>query len=145
MKSYVFLPIIAGLSIVVQNGLSSLALRQFRLGSVVFVNGAVCTLCAVIAAIVSQGRLEIRWQEIRSPTLPIVISGLCGFLILWLAPLSFKNIGAKKTLSILIAVQLVGATLWDFGIKKEALSLRQLVGVGVTLLGAFIVVTGGSK
>ena len=137
----VFMALCGGLAVAVQGPLASLVGREVgTLGSglVVHASGA---LIAVVLLLFTGWHSLAGWSQI--PWYALVGTGLCGVIVIAAFSLSVPLIGMTGTASLIVASQLIAAAVFDhfglLGLEHYALSWVRIAGMGVLLLGAWMI------
>ncbi|WII73298.1 DMT family transporter [Bdellovibrio sp. 22V] len=141
-----FLPIVAGLSIVLQGTLNRNSATQIGLVSAILLNAGILLVLAgalwllmkfqIISgtpALSAKPFMDLRWWQL--------LPGLCGFLIVFATPMAIENFGANLTFSVIICTQLLVSLFWDSYAQKTPPSWMSLVGVAVMCVGLFILMS----
>lgn len=144
MWIYLILPIMTGVSIVLQGGLNRASADQMGLLSAVLLNALVfLVLATTLWALARFGILSLPEQmgagSFRSLQLWQLWPGLFGFLIVLLVPWSIMHLGAGLTFSLVIATQLIVSILWD-SLRGHGLpGTGMWIGIALVLAGAILI------
>lgn len=130
---------LVGVSIVMQNGISREISKVLPLPHVIVLNSALTLLLSALFLVgfvfFSSDSESVSWSSALSwrP----VFAAFCGWLIITGMPFVISKIGALKTISVVIAVQLGTALLWDMKVEGLSISYQRIIGAIGTLLGAW--------
>jgi transporter family-2 protein len=144
MLLFSLIPVIVGISMVLQNAMNNQISKTADLSSVLIFNCIVSLLASVavfyLALLRPSWLPEIFHPKSNVPTSSwwIIIPGMCGFMIILGMPIALDKLGALKVLCVVIATQLVTALMWDTWIAKMAVTPQRILGALVTLMGAVI-------
>ncbi|WP_415063050.1 DMT family transporter [Bdellovibrio sp.] len=139
------LPIVAGISIVLQGTLNRTSASQIGLVSAVFLNALVFLvfsgvfwlamrfeLIGGLTTMSAKPFIDLKWWQI--------LPGVLGFFIVLLTPLAIEFLGANLTFAAIICTQLAVSMIWDSYMEKAPPSPLSLVGVGVMVVGLVLIV-----
>ncbi len=141
---YAFIAFAVGISIILQSGINQQVSRRMDLSSALFFNGLVCfAACAalfVFANLKPQYLPEMMRPATRLPTwhYGLVISGICGFIIVCGMPLAINKLGALRVTTLVIATQLTAALAWDRIVYDTPMSPKRILSAIVTMSGAIL-------
>jgi len=130
-----------GLAVAIQGPLASLVGREVGpLGSGLILHVSGALVAAVLITFTG-------WQSLagwsQTPWYALIGAGLCGVIVIAAFSLSIPLIGMTGTASLIIASQLIAASLLDhfglLGLEHYALSWVRIAGMGVLLLGAWMI------
>lgn len=130
-----------GLAVAIQGPLASLVGREVgALGSGLILHLSGAVIAAVLLMFVGWHSLA-GWNQV--PWYALIGTGLCGVIVISAFSLSVPLIGMTGTASLIIASQLIAAALLDhfglLGLEQYALSWIRIAGMGVLLLGAWMI------
>ena len=136
---YVF-PLLAGFCVCLQGTINGYWQSRIGVHSTVLVNGVIVTvLAALFFLIANQTPIGRITSEIRPW---IVLNGLCGFIILTIAALTFPRLGAASVIVLMVAGQVVTAVAFDrlgiLNLPQHSISMARLVGTVFVVLGVFL-------
>jgi transporter family-2 protein len=136
---YVF-PLLAGVCVCLQGTINGYWQSRVGVHSTVLVNGViVATLAALFFLVANQTPIGRITSEIRPW---IALNGLCGFIILTIAALTFPRIGAASVIVLMVAGQVVTAVAFDrlgiLNLPQHSISIARLVGTMFVVLGVFL-------
>ena len=146
MLIYLGIAVLVGLSIVFQSGINQQIAQKLDLSSALFFNGLLtwgaCATLFALATIKPHWLPEIVRPQSLLPTWSpwMIPAGLMGFTIVFGMPLAINKIGAVRVITVVIAVQIFGALIWDYSVFKTPASLTKLIGALITLVGALLTV-----
>ncbi|HEY8272496.1 MAG TPA: DMT family transporter [Pseudobdellovibrionaceae bacterium] len=142
-----FLPIIAGISIVLQGTLNRNSTTYMGLTSAVLLNAIVFLFFSIGAWVLF--KLNLIGGSANSSVNPLVhfqwwyiLPGIFGCLIVFSTPLAIKFLGANSAFAIIICTQLVVSMLWDFTFEKTTPTAMSLTGVVIMIVGLFVLMAG---
>ena len=130
-----------GLAAAFQAPLESVVGRQVgALGSGLILHVSGALIAAVLITFTGWHSLA-GWSHV--PWYALVGKGVCGVIVIAAFSLSVPLIGMTGTASLIIASQLIAAALLDhfglLGLEPYALSWVRIAGMGVLLLGAWMI------
>jgi len=136
---YVF-PLLAGFCVCLQGTINGYWQSRIGVHSTVLVNGVIVTvLAALFFLIANQTPIGRITSEIRPW---ILLNGLCGFIILTIAALTFPRIGAASVIVLMVAGQVVTAVAFDrlgiLNLPQQSISIARLIGTVFVVLGVFL-------
>lgn len=142
-----FLPILAGCSIVLQGVLNRNSSFHIGLVSAIFLNAIVFSVLSGIlwiafkyeylpefASLSAKSFTDLQWWQ--------YLPGICGFVIVLCTPLAINFLGANLTFATVIITQLVFSMLWDSFSNKTVPSISNLAGVGIMIVGLIVLMSG---
>jgi transporter family-2 protein len=135
---YVF-PLLAGFCVFLQGTMNGYWQSRIGVHVTILINGLiVAALTALFFLVANQTPIDRIVSEIRPW---ITLNGLCGFVILTIAALTFPIIGAASVIVLMIAGQLVTAAAFDhFGLlnlPQHPVSMTRIIGIMFAGLGVF--------
>ena len=141
MNSGVVLAVFAGLAIATQVVVNSIGLRDLGMGGLLGVSGFATGLVGLALAL-SAARPEATGKAL----LCAVVSGVLGAFILGSIVLAANQGGIARTLSLVIASQLIAGLVIDrsgiFGEVAQGLGLAKIAGIALILAGGILLVRG---
>lgn len=140
---FYLLPVFAGIAITVQSGINSqlrTAIQHPVLAA--FISFIVGTVALGILLIFSKSALpglseysSVQWYQYTG--------GLLGAFVVTVTLISVAEIGAGNMFVLIVAGQLVTATLMDhfgvLGMKENPVSVQKLLGILLVICGAYLV------
>ena len=143
MTIYLLLPLITGISIIMQAGLNRQSSMQIGLLSALVLNSFLFfVLSSAIWLIVRKGWIEvpaafqIRWPE--SFPLWFLVPGFLGFLIVGCMPFALQKMPAAVAFGISIATQLIMSVVWDYFMLGTWPTMQKVAGIIVLFFGALL-------
>ena len=137
----VILALCGGIAVGFQGPLASLVGQRVGVlgsGFVLHLSGAV-----VAGFLLLFGGWQMMSGVAQIPWYALVGTGACGVVVISAFSLAVPQIGMMATASLIIASQLVVASLLDhfglLGLEQRSISMMRLAGMGVLLLGAWMV------
>ena len=141
MNSGVVLAVFAGLAIATQVVVNSIGLRDLGMGGLLGISGFATGLVGLALAL-SAARPEATGKAL----LCAVVSGVLGAFILGSIVLAANQGGIARTLSLVIASQLIAGLVIDrsgiFGEAAQGLGLAKIAGIALILAGGILLVRG---
>jgi transporter family-2 protein len=139
-KMVYFFPLLAGFCVCLQGTINGYWQSRIGVHSAVLVNGIiVAVLAALFFLVANQTPIGRITSEIRPW---IVLNGLCGFIILTIAALTFPRIGAASVIVLMVAGQVVTAVAFDrlgiLNLPQHSVSMARLVGTMFVVVGVFL-------
>ncbi len=136
---YLF-PLLAGFCVCLQGTMNGYWHSRIGVHITILVNGViVVALTALFFLVANQTPVDRITSEIRPW---IALNGLCGFIILTIAALTFPIIGAASVIVLMVAGQLVTAAAFDhlgiLNLPQQPLSLVRLMGIAFVGFGVFL-------
>ena len=140
MNSGVVLAVFAGLAIATQVVVNSIGLRDLGMGGLLGVSGFATGLVGLALAL-SAARPEATGKAL----LCAVVSGVLGAFILGSIVLAANQGGIARTLSLVIASQLIAGLVIDrsgiFGEVAQGLGLAKIAGIALIVAGGILLVS----
>lgn len=141
------LPIVAGLSIVLQGTLNRHSSNYIGLPSVILLNAMIflffsAGFWALYKFSGTGGNTDVFGNPFSNFQWWQILPGFFGFLIVFSTPLSIKYLGANSTFAVIICTQLIVSMVWDSYMQKVAPTIMSLVGVAVMVAGLFVLIMG---
>lgn len=141
MNSGVVLAVFAGLAIATQVVVNSIGLRDLGMGGLLCISGFATGLVGLALAL-SAGRPEMTGKAL----LCAAVSGVLGAFILGSIVLAANQGGIARTLSLVIASQLIAGLVIDrsglFGEAAQGLGPAKIAGIALILAGGILLVRG---
>lgn len=139
------LPVLAGVSIVLQGTLNKNSAQQIGLASAVFLNALVFLVVSAVLWLfikyngvnffgAAKSLADLKWWQ--------YLPGILGFVIVLSTPLAIHYLGANLTFAVIICTQLAVSLLWDVAVTRTAPSITSLAGLTVMYAGLFILLRG---
>ena len=143
MWVYIFLPVITGISIVLQGGLNRASASHIGLLSAVLLNAVLfMVLAGVLWTLARMGALPLVGEMGAGPFKDMSLwqlwPGVFGFLIVLLTPWAIMHLGAGLTFALIIATQLIVSLIWDSLQTQAWPSATSWLGVVLVLSGAVL-------
>ena len=139
MNSGVVLAVFAGLAIATQVVVNAVGIRDLGIGGLVGVSGLATGVVGFGIAL-SAGRPEVTGKAL----LCALASGALGAFILGSIVLAANEGGIARTLSLVIASQLIAGLLIDrsgfFGEAAQGLGLAKIAGIALIVAGGILLV-----
>lgn len=140
LLALILIAVVAGVAIALQGQFMGSIDRTTGTLTSVFITYGIGGIIAVTIWLAGRGSLEnvrqVPWYAWSSGALGVVIVGALGYT----AP----RLGLSQTIIVAVASQLVAAVIIDhFGLfagAQRSLDLARIAGVGLTILGAWLVV-----
>ncbi|RZA05934.1 MAG: hypothetical protein EOP11_11580 [Proteobacteria bacterium] len=139
------LPLFVGTCSVIQNALNKQISNRISLPLSLLVNNLLVLLLSVALfftlrlwpddALPAMFRTRAGIQDF---SLKFLVPGLCGFLLITLAPYAIEKAGATRVFIGIIVAQIVVSILWDFVAEAIPLSPTRLAGAALGLAGAWL-------
>lgn len=134
--------ILIGLASVAQGGLNKIAGQNLSLPSALFINGAVFFAASATYYFVTK-RLSAQ-PSTGSWSWWIFIPGLLGFAFVLGVPIAIEKLGSTRVFIGLIAAQVAGGIAWDYFVESNTVSIYQILGAFLSIIGCFLVAKSGS-
>ena len=139
-KMLYFFPLFAGFCVCFQGTMNGHWQSRIGVHSTVLINGIVVT---VLTALLFLFGNQTSFDKIASEIKPwIILNGLCGFIILTIAALTFPRIGAASVIVLMVAGQLITAVTLDhigaLNLPHHPISIARLIGIGFVVIGVFL-------
>ena len=139
MNSGAVLAVFAGLAIATQVVVNSIGLRALGLGGLVCISGFATGVVGLGLAL-SAGRPEVTGRALACAA----VSGVLGAFILGAIVLAANQGGIARTLSLVIASQLIAGLLIDrsglFGEAAQQIGAMRIAGIALILAGGILLV-----
>jgi transporter family-2 protein len=135
----VLLAVSAGIAIALQVTVNSIGLRDLGIGGLIGVSGVATAAVGFLVALLSE-----RPDYTGKALLCALISGVLGAFILGSIVLAAGYGGVARTLSLVIASQLIAGLIVDraglLGAASQAFGASKILGIALILIGGVLVV-----
>lgn len=141
------LPVVVGMSIVLQGALNRNSLTYMSLASVVFLNAIIFLFFSAAFWILTKFNVfsgypntsmslfaNFHWWQ--------VLPGCFGFLIVLSTPLAIKYLGANLAFAVIICTQLIVSMTWDSLTQKIVPTVTSLMGISIMIAGLAVLILG---
>jgi uncharacterized membrane protein YdcZ (DUF606 family) len=139
------LPLLVGTFSVIQNTLNKQISNRISLPLSLLLNNALVLVlsAALFLALrtVPDEALPAMFRTrngISDFSLKFLVPGLCGFLLITLAPWAIQRAGATRVFIGIVVAQIVVSMLWDLLAEAIPLSPTRLLGAGLAIAGAWL-------
>lgn len=141
------LPVVVGMSIVLQGSLNRNALAYMSLASVVFLNAIIFLFFSAAFWILTKFNVFSGYPNTSMSLIENfhwwqILPGCFGFLIVLSTPLAIKYLGANLTFAVIICTQLVVSMIWDSLTQKIVPTVTSLMGISVMIAGLAVLIWG---
>jgi uncharacterized membrane protein YdcZ (DUF606 family) len=140
MKSlFWMLPVLVGISTVIQGGINRRLSDTWGLGWALFFNCAIVMLLSMLLVMINvyPGKMSlmamassIRWWHF--------VPGFAGMIVVLCIPLSIAQLGALNSFLILVSSQILVSGLWDRLVDGIGISWTRALGAFLALFGAWL-------
>ena len=146
MTLYLFLPLITGISIIMQAGLNRQSSMQVGLLTAVLLNSFIFFMVSLgVWVIVRKGWISVppafQIKDITQIQPWFLIPGVLGFLIVLCMPFALQNMPASVAFGLSIATQLVMAVVWDYFTLGVWPTLQKVFGLVLLFFGSLLMLT----
>ena len=142
------LPVLAGVSIVLQGTLNKNSAQSLGLASAVLLNALVLVVVSFLfwsvfralessppsTFLLAKPFVNLSWWQF--------LPGILGFFIVLTTPLSIRYLGATLTFAIIICTQLAISMFWDSIVAKTLPTLMSVAGLVLMYVGLFVLIRG---
>ncbi len=139
MYYVVVLAVSAGVAIALQVTVNAIGLRDLGIGGLIGVSGLATAAVGFVAAL-----LTVRPDYTGKALLCALVSGLLGAFILGSIVLAAGYGGVARTLSLVIASQLIAGLVVDrvglLGAASQEIGASKILGIALILIGGILVV-----
>ena len=140
---YLLLPLITGVSIIMQAGLNRQSSMQIGLLSAVLLNSFLFfTLSLVIWLVVRKGWIQVpsafQIKDITGFELWYLIPGILGFLIVLCMPYALQKMPASVAFAISISTQLIVSVVWDYFTLGALPTIQKIIGIVLLFIGSML-------
>jgi len=139
------LPLFVGTFSVVQNALNKQISNRISLPLSLLLNNAFVLLLSIAfffaLRTVPDETLPAMFRTrngITDPSAKFLVPGLCGFLLITLAPFAIERAGATRVFIGIVVAQIVVSMLWDSYAEAIPLTPTRLAGAGLAMAGAWL-------
>lgn len=146
MSSYLFLPLVLGLSTVTQGILNRGVAESWGLVWAVFLNAAFFLVVSVLLLLASHYTPQYLPEYLRISQFSVdkfkwwfLIPGFCGFCIVICIPWSLQTLGPSKTFVFMIVAQIIFSLLAEKFVFDSNLSVTKVFGAVLAMAGAALV------
>lgn len=145
MGFFYLLPMLLGVTVVVQGTMNRQIGAIYGLSTAVLINAAVffvLSLCFFLVAKYTPS-LVPEFLQVKSSdsafSLKYIIPGSCGFLLVMGLPWAIQNIGAARSFLLLIVAQILTGFVWDFFDSATQPHLLKISGALLTIVGGALI------
>lgn len=143
MTLYLLLPLITGISIIMQAGLNRQSSMQVGLLSAVLLNSFLFfVLSLAIWLVVRKGWIQVpaafQIKDVTSIQPWFLIPGILGFFIVLCMPFALQNMPASVAFGISIATQLIMSVVWDYFTLGTWPTVQKIIGILFLFLGSIL-------
>lgn len=136
-----FIPIIVGICIIVQSGLNDKIESSHNLFYALLYGNVVFILLSILAFSIFNNPKSVGFsfwskQHLGSLSWWFLLPGIMGITIVAGSAIGFDKLGASKTVSLIVASQLVVSLLWDYFVKSKEISVENVIGITLVITGA---------
>ncbi len=136
-----FLPLLAGACVCFQSMINSYWNVKQGIHAPIMINGLMVALCSVLFFLFGS---PISLRDSMGSLQPwVLFNGILGFTIITIIAYSVPKIGVTAVVALTILAQLSIGLLMDhigwLHLVKRSLSVYRLLGVGMVLLGSFLI------
>lgn len=147
MTLKLLLPLLAGISIVIQGTLNKTSANQLGIASALLLNSLVLLAISIGFWLLMKYSVLSGWGGMTSLSFSDLkwwqyLPGILGFVIILSTPLAIQHLGANLTFALIICTQLIISLLWDSLEQRAWPNLVSWVGVGVMAAGVLILLMG---
>ena len=135
MNYVVLLAVSAGITIALQVTVNSIGLRDLGIGGLIGVSGLTTAVVGFLATLLSD-----RPEYTGKALLCALVSGVLGAFILGSIVLAAGYGGVARTLSLVIASQLIVDRTGLLGAASQELGASKILGIALILIGGVLVV-----
>ena len=139
MNYVVLLAISAGMAIALQVTVNSIGLRDLGIGGLIGVSGLATAAVGLLTTLMTD-----RPEYTGKALLCALVSGVLGAFILGSIVLAAGHGGVARTLSLVIASQLIAGLLVDraglLGAAPQGIGTSKILGIALILIGGVLVV-----
>lgn len=139
------LPFLVGTFSVLQNAINKNISSRVSLPLSLLVNNAFVLLLSVLLFFAARAIPAESLPEIFRPkgsmadfSVRYLVPGLCGFLLITLAPWAIQRAGATRVFIGIVVAQIVMSMLWDFLVEAIPFTPTRLVGALLAVAGAIL-------
>lgn len=132
---YCVLSLVLGAFTVLQATINGKAGSSLGMGGALIINTSVLILCVCVALMLKLMPLQISYSQIRWWYL---WPGFLGFIVLLYLPISIDKVGTLVSFLWCLAGQLLMSFLWDLYMSGVAFSWTRVLGVGISIFGAWL-------
>lgn len=141
MRLTVFIPILLGISTVLQGTINRRVAMQWTLPGAAMINAIVMACAAAVVfglAVHHAGSVAALRHEAEPLSWWIVIPGVLGLAIVIGIPWTLRELGALAAFALIIASQLVASAAWDAFVEGKPLGWTRVLGGALTFAGALL-------
>ncbi len=147
MTLKLLLPLLAGISIVIQGTLNKTSANQLGIASALLLNSLILLVIAIGFWLLMKYSVLSGFGETSSLHFSDLkwwqyLPGILGFVIILSTPLAIQHLGANLTFALIICTQLIISLLWDSLAQKAWPNLISWLGIAVMVSGVLILLAG---
>jgi uncharacterized membrane protein YdcZ (DUF606 family) len=137
-----FLCVLVGASIVAQNSVNAQLSKHNSLWLLLTVGNIVAAIGSfVVYCWTTKARFSLANDLSRMP-LAVLVPAIAGFVITSAMPMAITRIGVFRSVMLVIACQIVASLVWDRWALDQSVTPLRLLGAGLVLGGAALVMRG---
>jgi uncharacterized membrane protein YdcZ (DUF606 family) len=144
MNAFLLIPLILGLTVVLQGTLNKKIGESIGLVSAVFINAAIFFILSGILYVVSRWNPSLLPDFLRPKgSLTIekswyLVPGICGFVLVTGLPIAIRQLGPAKSFILLISSQILVSLIFDHILGNNTTGLK-VAGALLILIGSMMV------
>lgn len=127
------LPSVLGVLVVLQAGVNRSEALRIGFSSAILINACITGIIALLFYFFSEKPVDpggFSWW--------FLLPGIFGFCIIWGGAFSVARWGAQHTFILIVSMQLVTSTLWDYFVQKTPPSPAKLLGIVLVGAGVYL-------
>jgi uncharacterized membrane protein YdcZ (DUF606 family) len=148
MNPWILVPVVVGVSVVLQGGLNRQLAGQWGLSAALFFNSISFLAGAALLLLWVKMRPETVPELLRIPADPGsamqwrgVATGLLGVFIVVGLPWAIAEFGALRSILVVLVAQIAASMIWDAMVEGIAVSPLRALGAVIALGGAWLAST----
>lgn len=147
MTLKLLLPLLAGLSIVIQGTLNKTSANQLGIATALLLNSLILLIIAIGFWLLMKYSVLSGWGNTASLSFSELkwwqyLPGILGFVIILTTPLAIQHLGANLTFALIICTQLIISLLWDSLAQKSWPSFSSWMGIAIMMVGVLVLLSG---
>lgn len=145
MTFFLILPLILGVTVVMQGTLNRQIGLNHGLATALLINSIVFLVLNVVVYVLAKYTPSIfpEFIQVRDSDAPYnwkyMVPGFCGFLLVLGLPWAIDNIGAAKALLLLIISQIIAGFVWDYMNAEAPMHWLKFAGAALTMVGGALI------
>ncbi len=136
-------PIIVGICVVIQSGINDKIQSTHNIFYALIYGNIIFIFLSILAFNLFGGEKNVNFQfwskeHLQSLSWWFLIPGMMGITIVTGSTIGFEKMGASATITLIVSSQLITGIVWDYFIKSKPITLENIIGTIILMLGVLI-------